>query len=99
MRDYETPDFDSNLLLNTEIIDSRNKINIFTQINIVTHFFQNYSPFEFPIFCLNFDYMRVLMQIVQEKIKDLNSLCEEVDRILSLYPKEIKHLQSLKILT
>ena len=76
--------------------DSLEKINLFPLINVVTNFLQNYSPFEFPVFCLNFDYMRVLMLIVQDKIKDLNILCEEVDKILILFPKEIRNIQMMK---
>jgi hypothetical protein len=93
---YEIPELDINLLLENEVCDSYEKINLFPLVNVVTNFFQNYSPFEFPVFCMNFDYMRVLMIIIQEKIKDLNLHCEEIDKILIQYPKEIRNLQLMK---
>jgi hypothetical protein len=43
----------------------------------------NYSPFEFPVFCLNFDYMRILTTVLQTEINKYVTEFQKLERLLN----------------
>ncbi len=59
---------DANLEIYYE--EGKEKINLDLYVEFLTNFFCNYSPLEFPVFCLNFDYMRVLSTLLQRKLEE-----------------------------
>lgn len=61
--------------------EGKEKINLNYYIQFLTHFFCNYSPLEFPVFCLNFDYMRVLSSLLQNKLEDFLNAYSSLDNL------------------
>jgi len=55
----------------------------------VANFLNNYSVGEFPLFALNFDYMRTLTSLIQEKIVRYLKTYEKIMEIVNLFQSKI----------
>jgi hypothetical protein len=89
-QEYEfTFDFSSiSIDFYTDLASGCEKANLdLIQINTVL-FLQNYSPLEFPVFSMNFDYMRCLTTIIQEQISELIEKNDKFNEVIQSLIKE-----------
>ena len=65
---YKMSNDDNELCQAQDTISVRDSIDLTEMIKNTCIFLNNFDPESFPIFALNFDYMRTLMNIIQSKI-------------------------------
>jgi hypothetical protein len=81
--DYEMGPFDKIVLDTFTNDDGFEKLNLDRLYKPLSDFLNNYSPFEFPVFCLNFDYMRILTTILQSKVNQYVNEFQKLEKILN----------------
>jgi hypothetical protein len=79
--------------LNTYTEYGFERINLDRFYKPLSDFMNNYSPLEFPVFCLNFDYMRILTTVVQSKVGQYVHEFQKLEKLLSntQIPKADRH--------
>jgi hypothetical protein len=82
--DYEMAPFDKVSLNVIKNEDGTEIINLDKFYKPLSDFLNNYSPFEFPLFCLNFDFMRILTTVIQGRVNNYITEFQKLERLLSM---------------